>query len=801
MFLVSGTSSQPDIKISSSIAVNVTDLKRKIVGLEQQLDEVNKQCQDIACLDCSRRSESYIESEVNHDIGTIKEQNEGSSERKSNGIDTRVIYKSSECDYRKSEVSDYIPKPEEEIDENQPEGMIDCDEYQTNVTKVSNKKSKLHRITEYGAKLHKYRARSVHENYPTTYSTSSFRSLANPRMNNTNVEYSSPPVVRKHSRQEYTEPTIQHPHKSQKHKDFKRSKFDHFKDSYEQKPSRVRKHKHHNRDLDQDFIADIIRRQYKPVKMFGRKESDLSQFSAPVCRDQEFPVRPDIQEGTELCSCCYDENKQKMKLSDLSEMRSICDTRLYSSKKHTRGKHRRKHLDIFNNSEFYDLVPVKEKSSPKSRRKFTEDNMVPYEYYREVPPSPRSLRPRLNLKAQYNTEFEEYMAHVNHPHRRSSPQKHRHRHERVETMESEFTSDQSPKPIRFIEQPRKTRKHMVCQVEKQELCPQEDCTLSSLQYPPYVSEQVNATVETTFNKTQETEINVDKTDKALCEIKDILQSFLHEIKKETVVSQCDKSDVSSKIGDNGVNTILENNCAKVNSNPMPSRHSFNNYGAGQVNVPPYMTPFTNPCCYPILPMCPMNCPMSMQNGFVMPSQSYTCTNCANSKEPTHSDNCCNKTSNSASGAVHTETCHTETCHTETCHTETEELIKEIYKFVAQGPDRKKDSEGTSDKHECQHHKNMNPKTLTTRSVGESSKLSKHDAKVGTPPLKCYSKSCEAIGCRMIHEPYYSETTNASYSDTLLEKLSLEVTQSISGTELETETTESKVRSKVSRLHE
>lgn len=673
-----------------------------------------------------------------------------------------------------------MQKTHDDIDVNQPQGMID--EYESHASKVKNKKSKLHKLTDYGAKLHKYRARSVYENFAAAYSTSSFRSLTNPRMNNLNAGYSGHPSDRKHLKQEYVEPILLHPHKDKKRREqIKRNKNDHFKESYEQKPSKVRKHKHHSRELDQDFIADIIRRQYKPVKMFGRKESDLSQFSAPVCRDQEFSIRDDIQEGTELCSCCYDGTKHKLRNYDLNEMRSICDTRLYSSKKHTRGKHRRMHVDVYNNSDLYDLVPVKEKSSPKTRRKFTEDNRIPYEYYREVPPSPRTLRPRLNLKAQYNTEFEDYMAHVKHSYRRGSPHKSRRHRERPETIESDITSE--PLPTRVIEQPRKTHKDMKCQVEEQHPCQHENATMSSLQYPPYVSEQTNVTGDTIFNKTHDTEIPVDKTDKALCEIKDILQSFLHEIKKETIASQCDKSDITSKTGDNGINVIRENS-AKINGQGMPnSRHSFNNYSGGQCNVPPYMAPFPNPCCYPIMPVCPMNCPMSMQNGFMMPSPSYTCTNCVNAaKEPVHNEHCCNKNTNA------TGTCHTETCHTETCHTETEELIKEIYKFVAQGPVRKKDYASSSDRRQPKKH---DAKMLTSRSVGESSKLSKHDAKVGTPPLKCYSKSCEAIGSRVITDPYYSGT-NASFSDTLLEKLSLEVTQSTSETEMETTTTEDKV---------
>lgn len=721
---------------------------------------------------------------MRHEIETIKEQSEPSTRRKKSN-ETQLLYKSSDCQCGKSSNSivnrRHYGKPEENghhsktqniIDTNLTQGMLE--DYGEHVSKI--KKSKLHRLSDYGSKLHKYRTRSVYENFPSANSSSSFRSLINPRMHHSSPAYSGHLHGTKYLNQEFAEPVPPHYPKEKKYKDrahVKRSKNDLYKEFYEQKPIKMRREKHHSREIDQDFIADIIKRQYKPVKMFGRRESGLSQISAPVCRDQEFSIREDILECPELCSCCYDVHKQRRRHSDVSEMRSICDTRLYSSKKHTRGKHRRVHVDMMNNSDVYDYIPVKEKSSPKSRRKFSEDNMLPYEYYREVPPSPRTLRPRLNLKSQYNSDYEDYMTHVKHSFKKSSPYRQRVQREHV-TQDSDVTSTQVPNYI--IEQPRKTHKHMTCQVEKQRLCQQDNATMSSVHY--IANGQANATVDTTFNKTEEireVKVPVDKTDKALCEIKDILKNFLHEIKKETITPQGDKSDDCSKTGDNGIH-VTNDNSAKLNGVlPNSRQNSINNFGMG-CNASPYMSSFQNPCCYPMMPVCPMTYPMSVQNGYMMPSPSYTCTNCVNvAKEPEH---CCHKNT-------------TTTCQAETCPTETEDLIKEIYKFVAQGPVRKKVRESNIDRHEARI---AEAKLLTSRSVGESSRAtnSKHDAKVGTPPLKCYSKSCEAIGSRIGSEPYISGT-NASYSDTILEKLSLQVTQSLSETEMDTTTTEDKVR--------
>lgn len=663
-------------------------------------------------------------------------------------------------------------KTQDVIGATHSQGMV-CD-HAEHVSKAKIKKYKLQGLSDYSPKLHKYRTKSVYDNFASANSNSSFRSLIYPRMHYSNPGYSGHCHDIKYLKQEYADPEPTHYHREKKYKDrVKRNKNNMYKEPYELKPNKFRKHKHHNRELDQDFIADIIRRQYKPVKMFGRRKSDLSQISAPVCRDQEFSLREDIQEGTELCSCCYDGKQHRRRHSDVSEMRSICDTRLYSSKKHTRGKQRRAQLDVINHSDVYDFIPVKEKSSPKTRQKFYEDNMLPYEYYREVPPSPRTMRPRLNLKSQYNSDFEDYVTHVKHTLKKGSPYRRTCQRERT-LSENSVTSVYVPNFIK--EQPRKTRKHTTGQVRKEERCQQDNATMSSVQYLPYANDQVNVTVDTTFNKTEDTkreEIPVDKTDKALCEIKDILQSFLHEIKKETIASQCDKSDATSKTGDN--THLINENSTKLNCGAMPnSRHSINNFSAG-CGASPYMSSFQNPCCYPVMPICPMSYPMPMQNGYMMPSPSYTCTNCVNAgKEPAH-EHCCNK--NTA-------------CDTEMYQTETEKLIKEIYKFVAQGPVRKKNHESGINRHEPSK---AEAKLLTSRSVGESSRLTnfKHDAKVGTPPLKCYSKSCEAIGSRMNSEPYIS-TTNESYSDTILEKLSLQVTQSASETEMDTTTTD-KVR--------
>ncbi|CAH2074752.1 unnamed protein product, partial [Iphiclides podalirius] len=62
------------------------------------------------------------------------------------------------------------------------------------------------------------------------------------------------------------------------------------------------------------------------------------------------------------------------------------------------------------------------------------------------------------------------------------------------------------------------------------------------------------------------------------------------------------------------------------------------------------------------------------------------------------------------------------------------------------------------------------KELTSRSAGASSNPSLHDVIIGTSQMKCYSKSCEALEPNKEDDIMYS---NESYSDTVMEKLSLE----------------------------
>lgn len=739
------------------------------MGIEQQLTEVNKHCRDLVCLESSSRKGSQTLVPDRQDLPSLKEQSEIASDRRVHtyGNETKLLYKTSESHYRKSDDSDYIEKTYHGSKTKKDLRIADemaAEEYKE--IKLKKKKSKLDR-GRYNApdrsprNLRKHKTKSTYENFGSSYgATTSYHSLNDPRVGRRRCSESPRRCYEEEyiNRHAFIEPT---PQEGRSKRQTIRHSPERLQEQYGGKHKRKSSKKKTAKDLNEDFIAEIIKRQYRPIKMFGKRESDISQFSAPVCRDQEYPIRENILEGSELCSCCFDGHKKSRYEYeyDLSDMRSICDTRLYSTKRRTEKRHRhhKKHADNYNDSNQYDLVPVKEKSSPKSRRKFVAESMTSYGY-KEVPPSPRTNRPRLNLKAQYYTEFEEYM--LQKKHRNGSPKRLPKHIERSEICES----NESSTAVATCKDKRKTQPDT--KIQNVNHIQHDVGTMSSLQSPLYINEPANTTQDSALNKSQETSSSGDKTDKALSEIKDILQSFLQEIKKETTVSQCDNSEINTKVGDKRLNEFRQDS-TKLNTSVMPnSGHSVNNYSVPQCGLPPpFIQPFPNPCCYPMLPVCPMNC---MQNGYMMPTPSFTCASCANNAKEDVSHKTTSAPNESNNNVKNSS--------------ETDELIKEIYKCVAQSPlsNRRRDF---FDKTKIQSPKDGK---MTTRSVGGSSKLSRHDAQVETQKIKCQSKSCEAIGSRFLSDTTYSRT-NPSYSDTILERLSLEAATG-SESELSSEST-------------
>ncbi|XP_045515932.1 uncharacterized protein LOC123708941 [Pieris brassicae] len=730
-----GTLSQTDSRTHSSIELSVSDLQSKIDIIEQHLDKVSKHCRDLSFLEHNFRKG---ESTTSHEIKQTTPSKPACESSRTRDIETKILYETPRRNYTKSHKSQSMSK-------------WGSDEIIMNDNKHFHKVCNKEYVVE--------RPCNIPRNPECRFKH--FKPISHPkskRDNNINEDnlkrvYSS--ISLQSPRESYNKDTCQSRYQDshRRHRkiakgienvilreceDTGRLKPDNKKDTERRK---TRKKSHHYSNVDKDFIADIIRKQYKPVKLFGRRLSDFSQFSAPVCRDQEFTIRNDVMEGSELCSCCFEGHRKvrhrHCERYNLSDMRSICDARLYSSKQQRRYK--QSHITNYNDSNLYDLVPVKEKSSPKSRRKFIEENNKRHERFREVLPSPRTNRPRLNLTAQRYAYDDMILPNVTHRSLRKKPP--------LEVID-DYSDLSRYRQMRRDQGPNKT---------------QDGGTLSSLQYPNIEPKHVNINNETMH--TQVTSCTVDKTDKALCEIKDILQSFLHEIKRESIHSHSEMSSKSIKQSQTQVNDQ-----SNSHTTPKINQSSFINNSSAQYPPPPIVPSF-NPCCYPVLPICPIN---YSPNSFMVPSPSYTCATCThNCQENVSYDNNVNKTS------------------VPSCHHETQELIKEIYKCVARNGNC---THARRASNENVRQIKVEKKILTSRSVG-SSKASKHDAMVETPKMKCHSKSCEAIGSRMTSESCYS--TNPTLSDTVIEKLNLQTSRSSSETEME-KTCEAK-KNKISKV--
>lgn len=728
-------------------------MKHRIIGIEHQLNEVNKHCQDLAGLENSFRREAEHFQEKRYEKASCEEQ-PSSSGKQTASQGTKFLYRQPEAQFLKSD-SDFISTVEQQLSNKSEKGLepfVVLENYHAqlaNIKKAKKIEARKKKYHEYDETIAKHSAPITADNL-NEYMTSSHQSASHGRVAPRHEAPPSPSQQRrsKHRHKERYPIQAQHIGRSDFDESRKKKRREKIKRHRGDASPPCCYHEARNRKdemsatLDQDFIADIIKRQYQPVKLFGRRGSNLSQFSAPVCRDLEYHrIRNDIQEGTDLCSCCYDNHQRQF-----SDMRSVCDTRLYSSKGCSRSRGHRRHQDIYNDSTYYDVIPVKEKTSPKSRRKFVEENVLP-QYacypYKEVLPSPRTHRPRLNLKAQLYQDYEDLIQgkqpvrrHVQRPKKRG---------EYYAVVERDNTSEVFPNSYHREQTKIQTPIKILT-------CAQIHQDSNNLQYTHHspVNQQQN---NPTLNILQES----DKTDKALCEIKDILQSFLQEIKRDSSQS----SQVCAKQVDKQTSNVLPEtpNCRTSNN--------YNSYIAPKEApaaspIPASFVPsYPSPCCYPM--MCPVN---YLQNGFVVPSPSVVaCHACLNTTKENVCIECSLKPKDQS----------TQENYESVRNNEIDNLIKEIYKYVAK--DQKLSKRKVPKKNNARNDNTIEEsdrdKQLTSRSVGESLRLKRHDAKVGTPVLKSYSKSCEAIGSRLNSENYYTTTQ----SDTVLDKLSLEVTDS------------------------
>ncbi|KAL4706311.1 hypothetical protein ACJJTC_004920 [Scirpophaga incertulas] len=731
-----GGAFQPNIELESSTVINLKDLKEKIGNLDDQHSRTEKYTSNYNHLDNRHRKSSYVLlKERNDELISLKEQQAETNSIRY-GRKAKILYKNAENYYKNSDDNvDNVERPCIEAHTTHKtkfELMADDNLTRNKLHTQKNVPKKVDaRVNE--PYLSKHRTPSACSSSISNYSTSSNYSLRHPlASHNLRNHYN----CTKPDKFNMAETAINH---GGRHKSLKTG----------QVGTKSKKKQSH--EIDDTFITDIIKRQYEPIKRFEKKNSNFSQFSEPVCRDQDFPIHKHHVNESRLCSCCPNKTNKYKSFHGISDGRSVCDTRLYGSEKYMRNRHRKKqrrntYIDSYNDSDLYDLVPVRD-TSPKSRRKITPVKIPPNDYIKVLPPSPRTERPQLNLKPQNYTKFEQYQIQTHAPDISHSHRKY------------EFPDHMENVPLNFSSARSQYKQNISSSYD----------TTYSMRSPVYNSQQRNTANESILNKIPDTDVSVDKTDRTLNEIKDILNNFLIEIKNNTTASHTINSHS---------NATKSREKFSNDYKPCDKSHSQPNVNTAQCNLPlPYL-PHTNPCCYPVLPLYPY-----IPNSYIAPSPSFTCAPCINN----HKENTDNKpTDIHDKGDIQTN--------------ETEKLIKEIYNFVTNSS--RNNGSRFHNKTDCDTlhtNKKKSNCVLSSRGTRENPKLSKNDAKVGTTKIMCNSKSCEAICSKMNSESYYSEP-NVNYSDTVLDILSSKPTPT-SGSEFSIESIPVKVvrQSKFARV--
>ncbi|XP_063377681.1 uncharacterized protein LOC134664900 [Cydia fagiglandana] len=730
-------------KINSSTTENVNNLNRSDV-MGHQLHAAPRNCHGLHSVgNIYRHTEDFSPREGNGACSP-KQRRRPYSEQEfiPNGFGTKVLYKTADNLFRNSHecglrfYNDYSDREQHSSD------IMNCGQCSSshdvpNQKHKKNKQNSQEKFNRRGSRLRKRGAPIIIENSGVSGFDSDY-SLTTPIHTNPWPVYREPIPQNSawYSRQQKYAREVQPDVAKIKRRRDKPKR--HKSKSPHTQERRKRKKNEPLANEEQQFIADIINRQYKPLSFLGRKASDISQISTPVCRDHRYSAREMIIPDSEVSSFSRGPTMgcRHGCAANVSDMRSLCDTRLCSAPRPPRQRRRR--AENYNDCNLYDVVPVKEKTSPKSRRKFIEDNLM----MNEVPPSPRTHRPRLILETQNFSEYEDYEQRENEMLRRRSPSR---KPEYIQTFRHDVSTEESPPTSyemspKFVRRPNNTVR----------LHDDMGTTMSSQQCITCQNNTANNTFNNS-NQDRDDTIVVDKTDKALGEIKDILQSFLQELKKDSSTSQCDRVSGSDKHSGKQLDGTLRGSDNETSNAMKNSAGSSFNCGLGQgctpAMPPPFLPGFANPCYYP--QMIPMYGAHGMP--YVVASPSCVCANVARG----HSH---------PQPQTHTRDTQCRTCSKVNCtdepeitksNCETDVLIREIYNYVARNPTICKSSQDQG----------QSPKRKP--SVGKSMHTLHQDANVGTPPLRCYSKSCEAIVSRQQFDTYYA--TYPSYSDSLLEE--------------------------------
>lgn len=406
------------------------------------------------------------------------------------------------------------------------------------------------------------------------------------------------------------------------------------------------------------YLADVIRRQYKPDRMVA--ELSESHFSSPVCRDLKQPGDDPAACESDICSCCHGQfhNIDKKISGPAYDMFFNIPT------------HAKNDNSVYYDSSMYDVVPVKEQ---------------PIDLKDEEETYPRP-EPKLQLECQIypekyhnNSRYQPYVVnyHTTSPVRVKTRAAHKRKLPVKTPCRREYIG-RTPK--RRLDQRARLESSDVCSVDCGDIYmrPYYPRHVTQKPVPPPVKTVIQKNAECLTISVNNTECQTastksvqleppppdeNKTEITLNQIKSILQSVLTEVKTKSIIKNTAES-MRDAVVQKGVSQSNMQACSSL----------LNSFTYSPYNINPYMASYSRQINQPVYPTsacapnkCLQNYPLFIQ------TTGRQCGCCfRNMPNPPRSS----YTRHAATTATNTE------CLEEPRSKETEKLIKEIYKSIA-----------------------------------------------------------------------------------------------------------------------
>ncbi|KAJ0180234.1 hypothetical protein K1T71_003638 [Dendrolimus kikuchii] len=404
-----------------------------------------------------------------------------------------------------------------------------------------------------------------------------------------------------------------------------------------------------NNTVNRTYINDMIRKQFK-LGMILEKLSDTSEFSSPVCRD-ENPTRPGpYSYESDVCSCCHG-GFEDVDYATNMHPNQTRGSQLQASTIYDKG--------IYYDSSLYDVVPVKEKPVNLKRNidclKRKEDTVDIKCWPQNVRPKPRFQPYVVNYHTVIPTNDLGKTVRLNTKQDLKNITSKRDRKMQLAEQVNNDTSNSCCVDLGEVQTKRVNKKLITKQ-------------LSESVGPVYKNAECLTTVinntdcQTTSFSVEDTR-TFDKTEETLNNIKSILQSVLTEVKTNSQIKQSENKVKKDAVVQKGVSQTNMQGCSRLLNCLTYSPFSMNPYDATCSR----QMPAGHPCCS--IQQHPMKC-MHNYPVFIQSPGRRRCSSCFRSSQITK----CH--ANNVTAATNTEDIKEE--HSK----ETEKLIKEIYRSMA-----------------------------------------------------------------------------------------------------------------------